>query len=165
VRENCVSTAARPAVSGYLPYQWTAGDSNPDFLVADQESCHWTNSPFVSSSAVAPSCSPRPGGSQLIDQGGNRTHRITRLSTSPLFQFAYSVVSSNKWRVRESHPTVKAYETPMGTGPPAMTVCRLTVAGIGSPESVPIVSSFGSYSSRYRTRPYQASVVRAPGRS
>ena len=26
-----------------------------------------------------------------------------------------------KWRVRESHPTVKAYEAPMGTGPPAMT--------------------------------------------
>jgi hypothetical protein len=30
-----------------------------------------------------------------------------------LFQF-------EKWRVRESHPAVKAYEAPMGTGPPAM---------------------------------------------
>ncbi len=25
-----------------------------------------------------------------------------------------------KWRIRVSHPTVKAYEAPMGTGPPAM---------------------------------------------
>lgn len=25
-----------------------------------------------------------------------------------------------QWRVRESHPTVKAYEASMGTGPPAM---------------------------------------------
>ena len=25
-----------------------------------------------------------------------------------------------EWRVRESHPAVKAYEAPMGTGPPAM---------------------------------------------
>ena len=29
-----------------------------------------------------------------------------------------------KWRVRESHPTVKAYEAPMDTGPPAMRETR-----------------------------------------
>ena len=83
-----------------------------------------------------------PRNQVVSDQDGNRTHRITRLSTSPLFQFAYSVVSNNKWRVRESHPTVKAYEASMGTGPPAMIVCRLKVAGTGSQESVPVVPSF-----------------------
>src|SRR6185503_9153590 len=50
-------------------------------------------------------------------RGGSRTHKVTWLSTRPLCQhFAYSAV---KWQVRVSHPAVGAYETPLGTGPPA----------------------------------------------
>ena len=57
---NRVSSAARPTVSGYLPdsqsvIEWTAGESNPDFLVASQASSRWTSSPFSSN---------RPGGSR-----------------------------------------------------------------------------------------------------
>jgi hypothetical protein len=55
-RGNRVSSAARPTVSGYLPKQslrkrvqaseWTAGESNPDLLVASQASSRWTSSPL-----------------------------------------------------------------------------------------------------------------------
>ncbi len=49
---NRVSSAARPTVSGYLPsepilHEWTAGESNPDLLVASQASFRWTSSPSV----------------------------------------------------------------------------------------------------------------------
>lgn len=48
-----VSTEARPTVSGYLPKhrEWTAGESNPDFLVAGQVSSHWTSRPSPQRSA------------------------------------------------------------------------------------------------------------------
>ena len=44
------SKPARPTVSGYLPSrrsakEWTAGESNPDFLLARQVSSRWTSSP------------------------------------------------------------------------------------------------------------------------
>src|SRR5580700_4629420 len=54
---NRLSRAARPTVSGYLPFfasrylfcrqtaEWTAGESNPDFLVASQASSRLTSSP------------------------------------------------------------------------------------------------------------------------
>ena len=81
------SKPARRAVSGYLPirldavglktistssltpqvsslFQWTAGESNPDFLVASQASSRWTSGPgmrletvgkgFLSSSSLQP---------------------------------------------------------------------------------------------------------------
>ena len=31
---------------GYLPCEWTAGESNPDYLGANQASSHWTSSPL-----------------------------------------------------------------------------------------------------------------------
>ena len=52
----------------------------------------------------------------------------TRLSTSPLCQFAYPVVR----RVRESHPAVQAYETRLSLRPPA-------VAGPGIEPGAPAV--------------------------
>ena len=58
-------------------------------------------------------------GSVVSDRGGSRTHKITRLSTSSLCQFAYPV---SQWRVRESHPAGRAYETRLSTGPPAINV-------------------------------------------
>ena len=46
-RENRLSRAARPTVSGYLPYcQWTHRESNPDFQPAELVSSRWTMSPF-----------------------------------------------------------------------------------------------------------------------
>ena len=51
------------------------------------------------------------------DRGGSRTLRITRLSTWPLFRFAYS---ADKLRVRELNPSNVAYETSSSTGPPAI---------------------------------------------
>lgn len=76
--ENRVSTAARPTISGYLPYrcervaveklmrlnmstlacsftpsEWTAGESNPDCLLARQESSRWTSSPIDRKHLVA----------------------------------------------------------------------------------------------------------------
>lgn len=44
----------------------------------------------------------------------------TRLSTSPLCQFAYLVT---KWRVGELHPAVQGYEPRLGLRPPASS-CR-----------------------------------------
>ena len=64
-------------------------------------------------------------GSISSDRGGSRTHRITRLSTSSLFQFAYPAVSARlprsraKLQVRGAHPAVRAYEAQLCTGSPA----------------------------------------------
>jgi hypothetical protein len=58
---------------------------------------------------------PRDGYSS--SRGGSRTHKVTRLSTSPLFRFAYPAVF--QLQVRESHPAREAYETSLSTGPPA----------------------------------------------
>ncbi len=71
----------------------------------------------------SPGCHPGvftagPRDHVVSDRGGGRTHKITRLSTSPLCQFAYPVI---KWRVRGSHPAGSAYEAGLSTGPPATT--------------------------------------------
>ena len=72
-----VSTEARPTVSGYLPFRvpelkWTAGESNPDFLVAGQVSSHWTSRPCRSTEVIpegveppSPGCKP---GALPLDQ-------------------------------------------------------------------------------------------------
>jgi hypothetical protein len=134
-------------------FQWTAGDSNPDYLGANQASFLWTSGPCVKRSVreLSPALLPtteaccrntyRPSS----DPGWSRTTAFlvviqasspldrgimlqvtevgveptgTRLSTSPLFQFAYPVII--KSRVRGSHPAVQAYEARLGTGPPAV---------------------------------------------
>lgn len=56
--------------------EWTAGELNPDLLVANQASSRWTSRPDTGD-----------------DRSGSRTHRITRLSTSPLCRFAYPAAS------------------------------------------------------------------------
>lgn len=43
--ESRVSSAVRPTVSGYLPYQWTHRESNPDYRHAIAVSSLWTMSP------------------------------------------------------------------------------------------------------------------------
>ena len=45
--ENRLSRAARPTVSGYLPYQWTHRESNPDPQTASLTSSLWTMSPIL----------------------------------------------------------------------------------------------------------------------
>jgi len=42
------SKPARPTVFGYLPFKWSAGESNPDFLGANQASSRWTSVPSFS---------------------------------------------------------------------------------------------------------------------
>ena len=107
--------------------QWTAGESNPDFLVAGQASSRWTSSPCGAQRSVrelnpvirptmAACCLPKhlqtktvevipdgiepslswlsprrlrrwtTGSCVVSDRSESRTHRITRLSTSPLFR-------------------------------------------------------------------------------
>jgi hypothetical protein len=124
------SKPARRTVSGYLPFEWSVGESNPDFLDANQVSSRWTNVPsrprqhlrrsriiqFRSTNAL-----------QVTKVGVEPTN--TRLSTRSLCQFAYLVVlltsdlrppTSSKWRVRESHPAVQAYEARLSAGSPAI---------------------------------------------
>ena len=38
--------------------KWTAGESNPDLLVASQASSRWTSSPFVRDAEVRPGFEP-----------------------------------------------------------------------------------------------------------
>jgi len=59
-------------------------------------------------------------GIEPTESRGSRPRRFSCLRTRPL-----AADWKYKWRVRESHPAVEAYEAPMGTGPPAMR-------GIGS---------------------------------
>ena len=47
-----VSTEARPAVSGYLPFEWTHRESNPDLRHARATSSPWTMGPSISASRV-----------------------------------------------------------------------------------------------------------------
>ena len=42
-----VSTEARPAVSGYLPFEWTHRESNPDLRHARATSSPWTMGPSI----------------------------------------------------------------------------------------------------------------------
>ena len=51
-------------------------------------------------------------GVEPTESRGSRPRRFSCLRTRPLCRFG-------KWRVRESHPAVKAYEAPKGTGAPA----------------------------------------------
>ena len=51
VRENRISRAARPTVSGYLP-KWTAGELNPDSLGANQVSYPLDQQPGIQESGV-----------------------------------------------------------------------------------------------------------------
>ena len=62
------------------------------------------------------------------DRGRSRTDKITRLSTWPLFQFAYSAV---KWQVQGSHLAGEGYEPSLGAGPPASSLIAFQVAGPG----------------------------------
>ena len=103
-RRNRLSRAARPTVSGYLP----------SFLSVDRRGIE----------PRFPGCRPgvvpldqQPVSMQFAsDRGGSRTHKITRLSTSPLFLFAYpaavtcllaSACSRLKLQVRVSHPAAE----------------------------------------------------------
>ena len=99
-RENRVSTAARPTVSGYLPKfvscQWSVGRWREDDF-SQLTTDHWQLT----------ICSGR---------SRSRTDKITSLSSWPLFQFAYSAVN---WQVQESHLAGEGYEPWLGTGPPA----------------------------------------------
>ena len=47
LRGNRLSRAARQTVSDYLPFEWTAGESNPDFRCAKPVSSRWTSSPMI----------------------------------------------------------------------------------------------------------------------
>ncbi len=41
-----------------VSFHWTAGESNPDFLIASQASFRWTSSPFVRDEEVRPGFEP-----------------------------------------------------------------------------------------------------------
>ena len=95
-----VSNEARRTVSGYLPStdrEWTAGESNPDLLVAGQASSRWTSRPRETES------SPRESNPRLPDvsrapcrwtrgrrkpkndgRDGSRTHRHRPLMPAAL---------------------------------------------------------------------------------
>ena len=189
--ENRLSRAARPTVSGYLPFlfQWTHRESNPDFQTASLMSSRWTMSPSLFSGppgsrtpiawlqarrrtvgpaarlfprrsvrelnpafllteeacrrntyrpiiqmipdGIEPSLSwmsPRrlrrwtTGSCCSSSRGGSRTHKFTRLSTSPLFLFAYPAMRRRfaaQVAGPGSHPAGRAYETRLSTGSPA----------------------------------------------
>lgn len=62
----------------------------------------------------------------ISDRGGRRTHKIATFR-APTLRWSVTAlpvcVLGRKWRVRGSHPAVRAYEAPMSTGPPAAS-CR-----------------------------------------
>ena len=59
-------------------------------------------------------------------RGGNRTHRpLTRLSTWPLYRFAYSAFDQSRDQV--TLLACDGYEPPPGTGPPGKSVTRVGV--------------------------------------
>ena len=174
---NRLSRAARPTVSGYLPFQWTHRGSNPDLQTASLMSSLWTMSPSdsgppgsrtpiswlqarrrpVGPAALAVRCAevrpgiepglppyhggvlpkhlqtttveviPRPplrGGARsnhrspgchpgvfavgprdlVSDRSESRTHRITRLSTSPLFRLR----TRQFWRACPNAPSCRS---------------------------------------------------------
>jgi hypothetical protein len=59
-----------------------------------------------------------------------------------------------KWRVRESHPTVKAYEAPMGTGPPASLSSAIKAENEHGKLQVPV--------SNRADRPYESQLGTSP---
>jgi hypothetical protein len=85
------SKPARQTVFGYLPYvlpsQWSAGESNPDFLGANQASSRWTSVPWSSCEPWAMSFGPRDAQSIWLiahrskptasssSRGGSRTRK------------------------------------------------------------------------------------------
>ena len=113
-------------------------DSNPVFLLTEEVCCRNTYRPSsdpgwnrTSTFLVVTQVSlPLDHGIVPVTEVGVEPTG-TRLSTSPLFQFAYPVI---KWRVRGSHPAVQAYEARLSTGPPA--AC-FQVAGPGIEPGAP----------------------------
>jgi hypothetical protein len=78
LRNSVATTTSVP-----FALQWTAGESNPDCLGANQASSHWTSGPYrTNNDSIHPSAIHRVTGVGLEPTG-------TRLSTSPLCQFAY----------------------------------------------------------------------------
>jgi hypothetical protein len=77
------SNEARPTVSGYLPStrgsEWTAGESNPDLLVAGQVSSRWTSGPGrIAGMGIEPirrAYETRPGASPPAIERGGRPSR------------------------------------------------------------------------------------------
>jgi hypothetical protein len=103
ITENRLSRAARPTVSGYLPVlilKWTTGESNPDLLVAGQASFRWTSSPLNNLFQVT------EVGVEPTKSRGSRPRRFSSLRTQSVAGPGVA-------------PGGGAYETPLGTGPPA----------------------------------------------
>jgi hypothetical protein len=131
---NRFSKAARQTVSGYLPFlfEWTAGESNPDFLVAGQVSFRWTSSPGNNPFQVT------EVGVEPTYSRGSRPRRFSGLRTRPRWPaVAYPAPHGRQVPTRPSFalmfsarqvagpgvaPGDGAYETPLGTGPPATSV-------------------------------------------
>ncbi len=124
-------------------FERSVRESNPVSVLTTDVCSRNTYRPFLSSDPgwnrtstllhVTQASSPLDHGIVDSDRGGRRTHKFTRLSTSPLCLFAYPAVCfhsspftlhTSKWRVRGSHPVVQAYEARMSTGPPASLGCR-----------------------------------------
>ena len=85
-------------LSGYLPFlQWTAGDSNPDFLGANQVSSLWTSGPHIQEvrSGIEPDLPPYRGGVLRHD-----VLSVARLPVAPLGHVL--------WPVRELNPAFPA---------------------------------------------------------
>jgi hypothetical protein len=147
-RGNRISNAARPTVSGYLPgtivdrknREWTAGESNPDFLVAGQVSSRWTSSPLFSK--------PRSA------RESNSVHLPTTEACRQRTRGPYAFMN-------ESQSVV-----PEGVEPP-FPLCRRGVVAIGPRDDR--LQSFSSGTSGSRTHRHQildltAMPVRVPCR-
>ncbi len=152
--------------------QWTAGDSNPDYLGANQVSSPWTSGPcfersiresnpvFLPTEEVCCRNTYRPSS----DPGWSRTTAflVVTQASSPLDHGIISVTGTGvepaksrgsrprrfsslrtrSWRVRGSHPAVPAYEAGLSTGPPAAS---FQVAGPGiEPGDRPYESQLGT---------------------
>ena len=106
--------------------QRSVRESNPVFLLTEEVCCRNTYRP---SSTVIPdwnrtstflvvtqASSPLDHGICSSDRGGSRTHRHEALDLAAM----PICVPGRKWRVRESHPAVQAYETRLSLRPPAV---------------------------------------------
>lgn len=81
--------------------QWSAGESNPDFLGANQASSRWTSVPFVCALVLVVGAGVEPADA--------------RLSTWPLCQFAYPTVGNSESWIRTKRN--RTYETQPGCLP------------------------------------------------
>lgn len=80
-----------PCHSGVFPLdydpvnvEWTAGELNPDFLVASQASCHWTSSPKLLREL-------------LSERSVRELNPIFRLTTAACCQYTYRPLSDPGW--------------------------------------------------------------------